>query len=82
MSRLVLGDEYDNAVFQRLSKAVARLGGTIKRREWALGGSQEVTTFDIELPEGKLEAIAETYIGLSLCGPGTLVARVARETQP
>ena len=82
MSRLFLGDEFDDAVFQRLCKAVARLGGTIKGREWALGGSQEVTTFDIELPDGKLEAIAETYIGLSLCGPEALLARVARETQP
>jgi hypothetical protein len=82
MSRLVLGNEYDDAVFQRLREAVARLGGTIKDRDWALGGSQEVTTFDIELPDGKLEAISETYMGLSLCGPEALVARVAREIHP
>ncbi len=81
MHQLLLGDEYDDALFERLCKAVVRLGGSIKDREWVVGGSQEVTTFEIELPDGRLEAIAETYVGLSLSGPEALVARLAQETQ-
>ena len=81
MHLLLLGDEYDDALFARLCNAVERLGGSIKDREWVLGGSQEVATFEIELPDGRLQAIAETYVGLSLNGPEALVARVADETQ-
>jgi hypothetical protein len=79
MPQLLLGDEYDDALFRRLYDAVERLGGTIQDQDWQLGGSQEVVTFTIELPDGRLEAIAETYAGLSLSGPESLVAQVARE---
>ena len=79
--RWVLGDEFDDALFQRLCEAVARLGGTMRDREWVIGGSREVTTFDIELPDGQLVAMVETDIGLSLRGPEALVVRVAHETR-
>jgi len=81
MHQFLLGDEHDDALIERLCKAVARLGGSIKDREWVVGGSQEVTMFEIELPDGRLQAVAETYVGLSLSGPESLVARVAQETQ-
>jgi len=79
MYQLLLGDEHDKALFERLCKAVARHGGTVTKREWGLGGSQEVAVFEINLPDGRLEAVAETYVGLSLIGPESVVARIARE---
>lgn len=77
MTEIVLGDKYDDALFARLAAEVAALGGSITEKEWNLGGSQEVTVFQIVLPDGSIEAIAETYVGLSLRGVTALVDQLA-----
>ncbi len=82
MTEIVLGDEYDDALFARLATEIAALGGVITDKEWTLGGSQEVTVFQIALPDGNIEAVAETYIGLSLRGPTALVEQLARRVMP
>jgi hypothetical protein len=73
MREVLLGSETDDALFERLCTAVRSLGGSMSDSEWVLGGSQEITTYMIVLPAGTLEAVAETYIGLSLRGPDELV---------
>ena len=78
MTKIVLGDEYDDALFARLVAEVAALGGSITDKKWALGGSQEITVFQIALPDGNIEAVAETYVGLSLRGTTKLVEQLAR----
>lgn len=77
MLDLLLGSETDDTLFDRLYSSVQSLGGSITDSGWALGGSQEITTYTIVLPTGSLEAIAETYIGLSLRGPTELVNSLA-----
>jgi hypothetical protein len=78
MTEIVLGSEYDDDLFFRLVAEVEALGGSIVDKEWRLGGSQEMTVFHISLPDGNLEAVAETYVGLSLRGTSAaLVEQVA-----
>jgi hypothetical protein len=82
MTEIVLGDEYDDALFARLVAEVAALGGSITDKEWTLDGSQEMTVFQIALPDGQVEAVAETYVGLSLRGTTSLVEQLARRVMP
>ena len=82
MTEVVLGDEYDDALFERLVAEVSALGGSITDKEWNLGGSQEKTVFEISLPDGNIEAVTETYVGLSLRGTPLLVERLARRVMP
>ena len=77
MTEILLGSEYDDDLFYRLVAEVKGMGGSITDKEWVLGGSQEITTFQISLPDGKLEAVAETYVGLSLRGASPLVESLA-----
>jgi hypothetical protein len=77
MREILLGSEYDDALFERLCTVVASLGGSVTDIEWVLGGAQEITTFAVVLPGGTLEATAETYVGLSLRGEDTLVLAVS-----
>ena len=82
MTEIVLGDEYDDALFERLVAEVSALDGSITEKEWSLGGSQEKTVFEISLPDGNIEAVTETYVGLSLRGTPSLVERLARRVMP
>ena len=75
--RVSLGAETDDALFQRLKEAVEALQGTIEGTDWALAGSQEIATWTIRLPAGEIEAVAETYAGLTLHGPEKLVTALA-----
>ncbi|MCH7344471.1 hypothetical protein LZ017_13895 [Pelomonas sp. CA6] len=78
MTEIVLGSEYEDDLFFRLVAEVEALGGSIADKEWTLCGSQDMTVFKISLPSGNLEAVAETYVGLSLRGtPAALVEQLA-----
>ena len=77
LTTLRIGEEHEPALLSRLRSAVASLGGTMTESHWAVGGSQEITKYEISLPGGAVEAEAETYIGLSLRGPAQLVQQVA-----
>ncbi len=78
MTEIVLGDEFDDALFYRVVAEVEALGGSITDKEWTLSGSQEITVFQIALPDGVIEAVAETFVGLSLRGTTALVELLAR----
>ncbi|MDT9002486.1 hypothetical protein RQP53_24655 [Paucibacter sp. APW11] len=77
MRKIVLGSECDDALFAKLCAVIESLGGSVADAEWVLGGSQELTRFAIKLPNGTLEAISETYIGLLLRGEDDLVLAVS-----
>lgn len=70
---LPIGDETDDALRERLGRAVAQLGGRIEPIDTVVAGSQEITRFRITLPGGTVELTAETYVGLSLHGDEALV---------
>jgi hypothetical protein len=82
MIEVLIGGETDGDLLERLSANVRSLGGSIKNSDWAIGGSQEITTYKITLPQGNLEAVAETYIGLLLRGPEELVSLLAKSVMP
>ena len=82
MYQVMLGSDTDDSLFQRLCDEVHSLGGSIEDTKWLLGGSQEITTYTIILPEGMLEAEADTYVGLSLRGPLELVSMLAQRVLP
>lgn len=81
MKQVLLGCETDIALLEKLRLAVEALGGSIKDAQWALGGSQEITTYSISLPGGSIEAVAETYVGLSLQGNSSLVSLLASKVK-
>jgi hypothetical protein len=72
-----LGPEWDEALLLRLRQAVSNMGGDMKETSWAVGGSQEIITYDIRLRGLTLTATAETYIGLLLRGPRSVVDEIA-----
>ncbi len=78
MYTIKLGPETDGDLFERLRTAIIDPGGSITDSDWVLGGSQEITTYKIVLPAGTFEAVAETYVGLSLLGDETLVSPLAQ----
>ena len=75
--KLVLGDEYDEALRHALMDALAALGATIEAHQWGLGGSQIIQTTKVLLGKDLLVVESETYVGLSLFGEARVVDRVA-----
>jgi len=82
MRQVLLGSETDDALFHRLNATVRALGGSMSDSEWVLGGSQEIMIYRILLPGGTLEAVAETYVGLCLRGPDSLVTILSNHISP
>lgn len=75
--KLVLGDEYDDALRLALMDCLTELGADIAARQWGLGGSQIIDTTKISLGKDLLVVEAETYVGLSIAGEARIVDRVA-----
>jgi hypothetical protein len=75
--KLVLGDEYDDALRHALLETLTSLGADIDARQWGLGGSQIIETTKVSLGKDRLVVEAETYVGLSLAGKARVVDRVA-----
>jgi hypothetical protein len=73
---VVLGEEFDQALFDHLVAVVRAAGGNISEASHGVGGSQELITYDVTLPTGSLVVIAETYAGLSVRGPAALVEEI------
>jgi hypothetical protein len=75
--KLVLGAEHDEALRARLLDVVHSLGATaIGPAKRAMAGSQELLELDVSIDGQSLRIAAETYMGLSICGPDHLVRRV------
>ena len=75
--KLILGDEYDEALRHRLMDTLASMGATIDAHQWGLGGSQIIQTTKLSLGKDLLVVESETYVGLSLFGAARIVDRVA-----
>ncbi|HYD80034.1 MAG TPA: hypothetical protein VEC06_09530 [Paucimonas sp.] len=73
-----LGAEWDGKLVERLRQAVIYSGGYMMLSSHDLGGSEELISYTIVLPEGELEAVAESHMGLRLSGPQTLVHKLAQ----
>lgn len=72
----IVGAEYDDVAFVALGTSLRTLGYTLDTKSWGMGGSQEISTWLIRGPKGKLKIEAETYISLSVSGAADLVHEV------
>lgn len=75
--KLVIGNEYDEALRQWLLDRLAQLGATVEARQFGFGGSQIIETTKVSLGKDLLIVEAETYVGLSIAGEARLVNRIA-----
>lgn len=82
MIEVALGSETDDKLIEELKRVVRELGGKIRKKDWGVGGSQEIITYTISLPQGEIELISETYIGLSLRGDENIVPILAQRLLP
>jgi len=80
-SGIILAPEYDNDLFEVLSNTLKSEGAKIFSKDWGVGGSQEVSTWDVKINEETINVEAETYIGLSIRGPNTLIERIAQKVK-
>jgi hypothetical protein len=71
-----LGHEADGALVSRLHEAVIASGGAMTLSTHDVGGMEESISYEIVLPEGELEAVAETGMGLRLSGSEALVRKL------
>jgi hypothetical protein len=81
-NKVRLGAVTDEGLFCRLCDQIKALSGTIEDLEWDLGASRQLTTYAIKLPEGELQALADTENGLFLQGAAGLVSLLMQEPQP
>lgn len=70
----VVGDEYDEAAFARLKRALSDLEYSIRDRWNGVAGSQDIQHWTVVSPGGDLTIESETYVGLSVEGPSSLIA--------
>jgi len=78
---IVLGPEYSDELFSALSKVLKSEGANQISSNWGLGGSQEISEWEIEIKNFKIKVRAETYIGLSITGPTGLINKIAEEVK-
>jgi hypothetical protein len=75
---IVLGAEYDDGLRAALREVLVDLGGNALRRDWGVGGSQELERVETQIEGQRLLIEAETYMGLSITGSSELVQKVQR----
>jgi len=74
---VVLGDEYDDQLKERLIDELKSMGAIPLSSDWSLGGSQELATYSVRIGDDVLDIKSETYVGLSLRGADALVDRIS-----
>ncbi|ODN72510.1 hypothetical protein [Methylobrevis pamukkalensis] len=80
-TRIVLGEEFDEVLLKRVGKALRSLGGEVLDHQWGMGGSQEISTWQVRVADSVLTIENRTYMGLSIEGDDQLVVRLAAMVQ-
>jgi hypothetical protein len=70
----VVGDEYDEAALVRLKHALGELQYAVRDHWNGVAGSQDIQHWTAVGPGGQLTIESETYVGLSVEGPPSLIA--------
>ena len=77
---VVLGDEFDNVLREKLINILRVLGAkNLVEAERLLAGSQEIEELDVYVESNLIHVEAETYIGLSITGPESIVKDIQRK---
>jgi hypothetical protein len=74
----IVGSEHGQALFAQLGTSLRALGYRLGNEWSGVGGSQDISHWEVSGPEGSLVVEAETYVGLSVSGPKELVLAVKR----
>ena len=78
-ARIILGAEHDEALCRRLLDELKSRGGREIDTWSGLAGSQEISHLEVLVGGQTVVVETETYIGLSIEGPATLVAEIAAQ---
>lgn len=70
----IVGDEYDEAAFARLKRALGNRQYSVRDVWNGVAGSQDIQHWTAVGPGGELIIESETYVGLSVEGPPSLIA--------
>ncbi len=79
---VVLGDEYDQPLRDRLVHALGVLGAGQKSRKAGVGGSQDVEILEYNVADEMIVVESETYVGLSISGSKSLVEKIVGMVKP
>ncbi|MGY2293725.1 hypothetical protein ACW9H6_28775 [Pseudomonas sp. SDO528_S397] len=77
----MLGDEYDAALRSALQIVLVKLGAVGIDKSWAVGVSQEIEVTEIELMGEKVKIESETFVGITISGPGFIVDEIAEKVR-
>lgn len=72
----VVGEEYDDAAFVRLKHALRYLQYDVRDQWSGMAGSQDIQQWTVVSHNGQLVIESETYVGISVEGPTSLVAEL------
>jgi len=75
--KIILGDEYDDALRKLLMSVLKKMGGQPRSKEWGVGGSQELHALEVGIGGRAVLVESESYIGLSITGDEALVEEIA-----
>ena len=76
MKSVIVGAEYDVALFNRLKVLLRDIDGVIIEQKWGVGGSQKLGSLEVKIGSESVKIESETYIGLSVSGPDALVNQI------
>ncbi len=79
LKTIVLGTEYDNDLIRKLKQILIDKGGKIVEEIKGIGGSQEFKQYSVIIDGVTLIVEIETYIGVSITGPGFIVNGIAHQ---
>ena len=72
----ILGAGYDDTLCEALLRVLMQLGAERLSHNWGVAGSQELESLEVLVGGDRILIEAETYIGLSICGPVEVVERI------
>ncbi|MCF6345180.1 MAG: hypothetical protein L3J00_01780 [Thiomicrorhabdus sp.] len=76
---LILGDEYDDKLREKLMHFLQTNNAIILNTTQQIAGSQDIETLTVSLFGHNITIEAETYIGLSITGPEKVIEYVQKE---
>ena len=73
LKTVIIGDEYDDALIEKLRDVLKNEGVKVIEKKWGIGGSQEIAEYYVIIKNENLKIEIETYIGISITGKPDLV---------
>jgi hypothetical protein len=73
---VVVGNEFDDTLRDSIRIVLDRIGAVCVDKSWGLGGSQEYEKFVFNVGGEQITIESETYIGITISGPGSLVEKI------